>query len=115
MLPMNAPDRLSDSQIAYLFASQFLEPVPPGGQATPSFATGLSVSIRSLAVTLPMVALWSLQRFGYVSLTPFTARRMFVVKTPSVRVRLVRDVEAGGIEGAFLRKLRRSRSAKSEG
>jgi hypothetical protein len=105
-------DELSPSGLAYLFASQFGVPAKRG---TISFATGVTVDTEALAVNLLVLALWSLQDLGYLSLRPYEERRLRVVTSRGVRAVVLRTAELSGIEGRVLRALATDKQATGAG
>jgi hypothetical protein len=101
---------LSSSSLAYLFASRFVVAAEPGTRGMRSYATGLTVNTRALAVNLPVLALWSLQNSGHISLRPYEEKR-----NKGVRAVLTHPGESSGIEGRLLDQLARSKTTTGAG
>ncbi len=101
---------LSTSSLAYLFASRFVVAAEPGTRGMKSFATGVTVNTRALAVNLPVLALWSLRNSGDISLRIDDEKN-----SKGVRAVLIRQGESSGIEGRILEQLARDKKAADGG
>lgn len=104
--------QLSPSGLAYLYASRFGAPATRG---TTCFATGATVETETLAVDLPVLALWSLQELGYLSLRPYQEKRLRVFTSRGVRAAVLRTAELDGLEGRILHALATDTHATSAG
>jgi hypothetical protein len=102
---------LSTSSLAYLFASRFVVAAEPGTQGMKSFATGVTVNTRALAVNLPVLALWSLRNSGHISLRIDDEKK----NSKDVRAVLIHTGVSSGIEGRFLDQLARNKKAADAG
>ncbi len=75
----------------------------------------ITVDSKKLAIDLPIIALWTLQEEGYVSLHPYEEKRLRVFTSRGVRAVVLRTDQLNGLEGRILHALARDKRATTVG
>jgi hypothetical protein len=106
---------LPPSLVAFLYAHRFAAAAKPGDMGTVSLADDSVVQTDQLARTLVIIALWSLQDLGAITLEPFSEKKLRFITWSGVRARLLEPIQIDGVEGQVINLLARDKKGRDPG